>query len=889
MADDSISLGMGAAWGYAGSDLSSPARIAAAGALPDTLAPLNDGTPRVTELRVHGVSGSDGPTMLEHPNVVQVAGDSITMFYRRWNPAGGGGHVVPWKLEAYSWGGLTQAPLAAAAWILMAPFMFFNLGQFMLPPTKGRHAEPSGGRAQRVSRDPWHAVAAALLRLLAVTATAQFAVGVTSILVNTLAYQGRQAHVPAWMRPFTEWSANVRVGVAAVAAGAVVAALWWVSVATERRYEARVSWADLELNKDCPLTQPAFWSGQELVRRQRSLHAAAALAVVAIVVARPVTPVNGLRAVVLTLAGVVLAAVVVSLCLRLADRHEVVLGRTPQPGGLPATWWRVPAATWWCRFVLLGAVVVLGMSVFIGGWQEPPAARTVPGLTALCAGLLITPGVLLVALGVVVWVCAAKARPLGEADPDRDPFLHGHLTTVITTLGVCLSGLLSALPVLLVSRLLGVPLPSGGPPESVPDHALEVPWPLYAFAAGALGLLAAGVLAVAWLIYCRHRDWKDLTKTDGQRPSKIGAYYGTEFGDPDSPHFTRSRQRIAQAWAEARLTDRVAGVGLALTVGMLLASALGAMLLAFASGRSVLGWRPDVPDSVVHVLASIESWVGLLLAGFLVTQLRSAYKDPSQRKRIGALWDVGTFWPRAVHPFAPPCYAERAVPELVDRIRVLTSPIERNESDPAWWALQAHRRDADRTKNLDVPRDPLLLTGYSQGAVIMPAVVAQLPVETIDRVALLTLACPVRRLYGRAFPAYFGPTELAVLARRLVTPATGSAEEEPETAEPAGRTAKTPTSWPEPAVLRWRNLVRETDYIGSWVREPVEPGLSSDNLHAALDHTSWDPPAIGADAYPSPAPTHRHSDFWQDRRTAELSRYLIGMPLPPTTGPSISP
>jgi type IV secretory pathway VirJ component len=39
----------------------------------------------------------------------------------------------------------------------------------------------------------------------------------------------------------------------------------------------------------------------------------------------------------------------------------------------------------------------------------------------------------------------------------------------------------------------------------------------------------------------------------------------------------------------------------------------------------------------------------------------------------------------------------------------------------------------------------VLLTGYSQGSVIAPAVIAQLPATTRDQVALLTLACPARR------------------------------------------------------------------------------------------------------------------------------------------------
>src|SRR5262245_33532213 len=123
---DGVVLGFGGAWGFAADDLTSPARAAEQGAFTDST--LDHGSPAderslpITDLRVHGVAGSNGPTMLEHPTVLQVAGDSTTRFYRRWTPAGAGGAAVPWKLEAYSWGGLTEAPLASAAWILMAPF-----------------------------------------------------------------------------------------------------------------------------------------------------------------------------------------------------------------------------------------------------------------------------------------------------------------------------------------------------------------------------------------------------------------------------------------------------------------------------------------------------------------------------------------------------------------------------------------------------------------------------------------------------------------------------------------------------------------------------------------------------------------------------------------------
>ena len=68
-----VGLGFDAARGYALADQTSPALAGAAGALTD---PTMTGE-RVTELRIHGVSGSNGPTMLEHPQALQVAGDEI--------------------------------------------------------------------------------------------------------------------------------------------------------------------------------------------------------------------------------------------------------------------------------------------------------------------------------------------------------------------------------------------------------------------------------------------------------------------------------------------------------------------------------------------------------------------------------------------------------------------------------------------------------------------------------------------------------------------------------------------------------------------------------------------------------------------------------------------
>jgi hypothetical protein len=301
----------------------------------------------------------------------------------------------------------------------------------------------------------------------------------------------------------------------------------------------------------------------------------------------------------------------------------------------------------------------------------------------------------------------------------------------------------------------------------------------------------------------------------------------------------------------------------ALAVGgstlVVLAAELAAAVAAGPAGQ------PRLVGGEWHGLASLIALLGILVSGWLITLLRQAYSDPARRKTIGALWDVATFWPRAVHPLAPPCYAERAVPEVVDRIRLLTGHIGNDPDDVAYLHAQAGRPDLERAPGITVPPGPLLLTGYSQGSVIAPAVIAQLPPEVRRDVALLTLACPARRLYGRAFPAYFGRSQLAVLAGLLDASATPGQPR--EDGQPPGR---------------WKNLRRRSDYIGSWVFAEPRPRLSDADLRDNIDQPCWDPVILVPDANPTPPPTHRHSRWWPDPRAGELGKCLVDLLTPPT-------
>ncbi len=108
----------------------------------------------------------------------------------------------------------------------------------------------------------------------------------------------------------------------------------------------------------------------------------------------------------------------------------------------------------------------------------------------------------------------------------------------------------------------------------------------------------------------------------------------------------------------------------------------------------------------------------------------------------------------------------------------------------------------------------------------------------------LTYGSPLRRLYGRWFPAYFGPVPLRALHRQVDC---------------------------------WRNLWRATDPIGG----PVIAGPSEDVDTGPLA----DPLAYGRSAHhPLPAPVLGHFDYQADpafaaERDALLAR-LAGPPRP---------
>jgi hypothetical protein len=806
----SISLGLQSPDGFDGADLTSPAQAAAAGALLD-LRWEEDGDLPV-ELRIHGVSGSTGPEILGHPHALRVGGRNPTAFYRRWSPGGDGRPSVPWPLEAYSWGGLTERPLVSASWILLAPFMLYNIAYFMLPAGRGTQSRT-------------HPVARALLRLLALAATLQFVGGLILVFVSTIGWQnviGRFGVTWWWISWYTQAATPARMGCSVAVVGLITAVLWRASNRTAKRYEAFATSSTSGARRDpLRLRRTGFWDGTSAAVRQRNTHVAAGFAVSTLAVSSACTRTTGWQLTELYSAAAILVLTVILTAV--ATDRDALIGDGENQGRAGASAWAYRALAW-------VSALLLAETAISAPWAIPaPSATTLmpPWLFGGATVLMAVQFCLVIALALTVLRLRATS---GRTEPEGwRPFVGGFSAPLIALFAVMLGGLLTSALNIAIARLFAQPSGVGLYRGHLVGRTRVVYLPDVAFAYS-IGAVVA-VLAVAAFGVLLWRRFRSL------RNGFDGAQVRRWYPGPEGSTGSRPVRQVATHWAVAALTDQVGVVIAVLAVGWG-AGAWGVEGFALVNGRRSLTGGADA-------VITFGVLVGALIAILGVWLLRSEYNSPTRRKTIGALWDVGTFWPRAAHPLAPPCYAEQAVPEIVDRIRLLTG-----EQPPGSGGAPG----ADGSAVITRPRK-VLLTGYSQGTILSAAVVAQLHDDTLSKVSLLTLACPLRRLYGRAFPAYFGYEDATALTRLLST---------------------TPAGEPPDELPRWRNLVRHTDYVGGWVFAPPKPDEKPAES-ASIDVSSLDPPSLLPGPGGALAPTHYHSDWWQDPLTLAYARVLTGL------------
>ncbi|MDX3643018.1 hypothetical protein P1P70_27165 [Streptomyces sp. MB09-02B] len=772
--------------------------------------------------------------MLDDPRTVRVTGDDTAAVFRRIDdadaekrPADYRGRPVP---EAYVWCNLTSGNSSRALWLLLLPFMVVNLAHWMRPSTRGRR------RTVRLY--------GLLVRLTGLTLTVLLVAAACEVALDLTAWQcaGARACAEAhtwlgflsptvsdggwWSRP------GRRLAVAALVPTALTGLLWYLSHRTWSEYESQRPMdrdddrpedekeapdapeagaatpiaPDVEDTARVALGRPGFWYGRRLVARLRAAHAAAGFLTVAAAVGTPAAD-HDRRAggpALLDLLGWLLNSALVLLAVSVVwvvcrrGRSERRLDQHLDENLVR----RLPACS----------IAVLVLAVVYAGWSRPGWRSTgrLPGDLAF-GGITLVQSLLVIALGVV-------AHTLYRSRPDPRTAMYGLAGPAVAMLACALGGVMSAGVAQRVADWLGGTEDAlSGPPVLLTWQASVIP-PLLLVLLGLLGWLTRRT----WVL--RAAETAAVEREyglAGERPQEQGMGRPGPDGGPERdsapPYEEQEAQdagrtrRIARTRAMAALTDRaprIVAVTSAVTLLLGAAALTGALVTGETPAKAAHG-SYDLIAGAAHTAQALGSW--LIGVGFLlfVTWGRRAYKDASARRTIGILWDVGTFWPRAAHPFAPPCYAERAVPDLTWRM--------------ATWTRTTGGR--------------LVLSGHSQGSVLAAAAAWQLTPSVRRRVALLTYGSPLERLYGRWFPAHFGPEPLAALHREVDC---------------------------------WRNLYRRTDPIGGPVRLTSRHGPQVD----AEPFT--DPLAYGrTGAHPLPAPILGHSDYQADPAFVAERKHLL--------------
>ncbi|MET7966408.1 hypothetical protein [Micromonospora sp. NPDC005305] len=721
----------------------------------------------VVELRVHGVSGAGAEQVLDRPNVRQVAGDRSGGFYRPragYPDTTGPGGVL---LEAYLWRDLPAGKaVRTLSLVFLLPFMLGNMAIWMHPPGAGLAA----------------VTVKALCRLLALTLTSVYVIAVAGVTLDLIAWKCMGSPQCLTGRNWLSWlggrPAGLRLAVLALFPIAAVALVW--------RLSSRPGWTystfrgPATVSGEHQLTAVGQWDAAPLVSRLRAIHVAAAFATLdaVLLVARSA----GGRASVVTAVLLGLTAAVLAACVVLVCAHPLLDRTTPAPGVERNL--RLLRTT---ACLLTGAVVVV-VAAEPGPWA---AGTGLPGYGEIVTLLFATQTVLLVVLGAaVLW---ARPRLPGGSR------LRALGAPVIDAVAAGLAVAYSAELVYRVADLLDRSAPTSARLATSPPLAYK--WAIFGFFLAVTVAAAAGVVVAL-----------------ASRPARRRAAAGIVARDhPDAPAEAAERLRQTEkVIARARFTERV--TPLVLTYAALAGLGLATSTLGLARwypGDVIDRWAP-IPADLVNFGIGLGSYViaaailGLVLGGLF------AYRTPEFRRYVGVLWDLGTFWPRAAHPFAPPCYAERAVPELSRRISYLTGQGQ-----------------------------SVLLAGHSHGSVLLAATVLQLPPEVCARVALLTSGSPLSRLYAHWFPAYVHADVLDEIGRRI--------------------------GW------RWINLWRDTDSIGGWVFSPHRPGdpPAVGGPAGAVDRRLRDPRDVVAPPSDTvPPPIVRHLPGASDPRHNEAVREL---------------
>lgn len=690
----------------------------------------------LTELRLHGVGGTTPEDLLADDAPQHVSGDRIAGFYRTAD-------LPDRHVEAYSWGGLTSRSGTRVLWLLLLPFALANVAGWMC--------------TSRIHTCPWRfRLHRGAVRLAALWLTLNLLLIIALTTMELLGYQCGGQRACAGDTWLLRWLADPalaghpgrRLLLGALAPLAMVALLAVLSVRSIRRYEeTSPPWRLTRSSRRAPspahsaaqpgsgLADRSFWDGRRSAYDLGCLHVAAGLAFVALTLTHTAGSASRLADV--PTAGPHLITVILGCATLLGAMVLLVADACPVPA-------RRATLAAGVASVLCSGWFALAQPGFTQPFGYLPGMRDITNLTLV--------GIFLTLLAVLLAAVAGGWRR--GTFVIFGPFVA--LCLAVFALNLVLVSAMSRIAALVANAPVRVDLATGSADE--PEIYL---YPIIADLVPYLTLLPLAAL-LAFAGYELVAYWRAGTRR--QTLDEIRDWYRENVPRPDGEeawqYNTLDRDdRWVAGIARARRLARVPHhVDKPLTAVAVIGCLLAIVIQVRYRGAGSLTWG-------MQWMFTVGSYLAACIPVAVIVLLRSGWRNLHSRRRIGVLWDVLTFWPRAYHPLAPPAYSERAVPELQRRL----------------WRIHSSG-------------GRVLLAGHSQGAVI--AVAALLQAENRpddDVVTLVTFGAPLRTLYGWAFPAYFNDDVLGRLA-------TGQ-------------------------VHAWRNFYYLTDYIGG---SALAPGSAVD-------------------------------------------------------------
>lgn len=742
-------------------------------------------SPRALELRIHGVNNTPPDAMLALPDhaVEQFRGDRFGSFWRPKPdklaelPADHPGQVAAdVRREAYSWGGMARSSpgvpgsgvpsvlanvLGRVGWALLLPFGLANVAYWSrkLPddsvPTTKRMVWWNAGRG------------AASTRLFGLGLTVLLVLAVCEVAIDVYAIQcslpGTACkRLPDFLDLLGDPARHVRVLAASAVPVLLLLGLLALTSLSRSRYEMTTMRRPPVRRAGVMLSRSSMWEGSPRIRRLTRLHIAAGCCVV--VLATSAQQLQHAFFVVLTvLAGGLLATVMGRVVVTTTDCPDVP---STEKGGL------------WSWLLMISAVIVLvahGFALYsiapsfdgplwLTSWGPPVVTVALLGsvlaawswrrndakgplvlLVLFVAFMVATYWFSLAWIGAAVCggVLAWRARPRAG---DEWQAWRGAGPGVLLGLSLTSSVMLSTVLVLTFRGWVGTGL-------RAPSF---YSWFSAAFAVALVPLVLL-VIAQAFALLSRLL-----------RPAVL---------DSEAEVLV---VRVRHVVAVTHRAENVIGVLSTLGVLALVITCYLVFGTPWWSGWQGVTWVVGKGDWIVGLagVAVIGSFVG---AGML-----------TNRRPLGLLWDLMCFLPRTAHPFAPPCYAERAVPEIADRSREFLD---------------------------ESPDHRVVLSAHSLGAVLAVAALFALPEGYLRRVQLLTYGVQLRPYFGRIFPELLGPVVLGtppVRAGALFS--CDPWRRNPGTAPERGLTTLLGPNW--------INLWRRTDYLGfpvhGWEDNPLD-------------------------------------------------------------------